>query len=182
MPCQGPRIPLSIHVHRWPPLPHSPYRQSSPSLLLPRPKGGPRPRRRITRQRPRVLLLRRLFFRLRSQHCPRPAHPRRDPRRYKTQTRPYRRLHVPNPIASYPHRPTRIHQRIWHRRLAQSRPHLRKCQLRPPLSHHARTRTATTRAAASQRHSRCSSISAQFSPSSIPRAHTKSRHPRSLSS
>src|SRR5271169_56266 len=182
---QGPRIPLSFHVHRWTPLPHSPHRQPSPFLFLPRPKGSPRLRRRITRQRPRVLLLRRLSFRLRSQHRPRPPHPRRDPRRYKTQTRPHRCLHVPNSIASHPHRPTRIHQRLRHRRLAQNHPHLCKCQLRPPLSHHPRTRTATachgnaatTHAAASQRHSRFSSISAQFSHASIRRAHTKSHRP-----
>jgi hypothetical protein len=47
----------------------------------------------------------------------------------KTQTRPHRCLHVPNSIAGHPHRPTRIHQRLRHRRLAQSRPHLRQRQL-----------------------------------------------------
>ncbi len=82
-----------------------------------------------------LFLLRRLPHRLRSQHRHGSPYPRRSPRRHKTQTRPHRRLHGPNPIAGHPPLPARIHQRLRHRRLAQSHPHLRKRQLRPPLSH-----------------------------------------------
>jgi hypothetical protein len=100
-----------------------------------------------TRQRSRLSLLWRLPFRLRSQHRPFTPHPRRGPRRYKTQTRPHRRLHGANPHADHPPLPGRIHQRLRHRRLAQSRPHFRQRQPRLPLP--ARPRTRPTRTIAS---------------------------------
>jgi hypothetical protein len=74
-----------------------------------------------TRQRSSLLLLRRLSFRLRSQHRPGRlilATIRGD---IKTKTIPHRRLHVRNPPAIHPRLPRRIHQRFQHRRLAQSR-------------------------------------------------------------
>ena len=51
----------------------------------------------------------------------------------QTPRRPHRRLHGPNTNAVYPPIPRRIHQRLRHRRLARSRPHLRHRQPRLPL-------------------------------------------------
>jgi len=76
-----------LHFLGWPPLPHSSCPQQRPFLLLPRPKRSASQRHTNTRQRPGLLLLRRLPFRLRSQHRPGSSHPRRRPRRCKTQSR-----------------------------------------------------------------------------------------------
>jgi len=59
------------------------------------PKRSSRPCRRKTRQRPGLLLLRRLPLGLRSHRRPGPPHPRRCPRRCKTQNRPHRCLPGP---------------------------------------------------------------------------------------
>jgi len=103
-------------------------------------KEARRSRRRKTRQRPGLLLLRRLPLRLRSQHRPVTPHPRRCPRRCKTQNRPHRRLPGPNSPASHPHLPARIHQRLRYRRLARIHPQFRQQQPRLPLP--AQTQTA----------------------------------------
>ncbi len=117
-----------------------------PLLLLPRPKRSPGPLRRNTRQRPGLLLFRRLPLRLRSQHRAEPPHSRCHPRRNKAPPRPHRRLHDANAPAVHPPRPGRIHQRLQHRRLAQIHPQLRQLQPRLPLPAPPQpTRTSSTR-------------------------------------
>jgi hypothetical protein len=164
---------MSIHVHRWPPLPHSPHRQPSPFLFLPRLEGRPRPRRGDTRHRPRLLLLRLLPFRLRSQDRSLTPHPRRDPRGGKTPNRPYRRLLGANPHASHPHLPARIQQRLQHRRLAQSHQPLRQRQPRLPLL--ARPRRRPTRTSAT----RSFSAAPTHTPPTQPPANTQPTRPHS---
>src|SRR6266404_5956962 len=117
-------------------------RSRNEARSLPRPKRSPGPRRGKTRQRPGLLLLRRLPLRLRSQHRPVTPHPRRSPRRCKTQNRPHRCLPRPNPPAGHPHLPGRIHQRLRHGRLAQIHPQFRQQQPRLPLPAQTRTQTA----------------------------------------
>src|SRR5213082_4036966 len=124
---------MFLHFLGWPPLPHSSCPQQRPFLLLPRPKRSPRPHHAKTRQRPGLLLLRRLPFRLRSQHRPCTPHPRRCPRRCKTQSRPNRRLPGPNAHAVHPHLAARILRGLRHRRLAPIHPQLRQRQHRLPL-------------------------------------------------
>src|SRR5437667_9001588 len=109
---KGPRVPVYLRFLGWPPLPHPSCPQQRPLLLLPPPKRSPRSHHTKTRQRPGLLLLRRLPLRLRSQHRPGTPHPRRCPRRCKTQSCSHRRLPRPNPHALPPHLRARIQQRL----------------------------------------------------------------------
>src|SRR5882724_13019907 len=140
-PSTGPRVLVSVLVHRWPSLQHSPLPRPSPFLLLPRRKRSSIPRRRETRPRSRLLLLRRLSLRLRPQRRPRSPLRRRRPRPHQASHRPHPRLPGANSRPDHPSLSTRIHQRLRHRRLAPSRPPLRnpkrltRHHLPPPRSH-----------------------------------------------
>jgi len=156
----------TLYFLGWPPLPHPSCPQQRPFLLLPRPKRSPRPGCPNARQRPGLLLLRRLPLRLRSQHRIGAPHPRRAPRRRKTQSRSHRRLPGPNSHAVHPHLPARVLRGLRHRRLAPIHPQLRQRQHRLPLP--ARPRTRTTR------HQRSRFRTIRISPTSTP-AHPSAR-------
>jgi hypothetical protein len=140
--AKGPRVLVFVYVRGWPPLPHPPRPQPSSLLLLPRPKRSSRQRHGNPRQSPGLLLLRQLPLRLRSQHRPGQPHPRRRPRRRKTQNSPHRRLPDANSPAGHPTLQARIHQRLRHRRLAPIHSQLRQRQPRLPLPARTQTRKA----------------------------------------
>ena len=121
------------------------HQQPSALLLLPRPKRIPITVRREISQRAILFLLRRLPLRLRSQHRSEPPNPRRCPRRNQTPRSPHRSLHAPTPNAVLPPSPTRIHQRLQHRRLAQRHLPLRQSQLQIPPPAKAQTTNPISR-------------------------------------